>query len=336
MMNSWMSGVAMSLLMALGVASVSPAQDSLTVAVRDSELSVAAVYAYDRQDKILGQGNGFFITQEGHLITCRDFLEGADHASVRTKDGMLYPVINVLGEDRETNLLQISVDISPHDVHPALLNSVPPQPGEQVFTVSSPWGTNKPVISGTVSAILEVPAFGKMIQLFIRLPRSFNGSPVLDQKGQVIGIASLVDTQDFAIFPAERILKMALGRGQSFSRWDTTKVKVSERRYQAGLVYLGKTDYVKALSFFREAVARDPQFTLAYFQIGYCYAQLRRYQDAVEAYREALQIKPDFVLAHFFLGLAYLELKDKAGAQREYETLRDQDSEYAQYLLDLI
>ena len=82
MMNSWMSRAAMSLLLPLGVASVSPAQSSLSIAVRKSELSVVAIYAYDSQDKILGQGNGFFITKEGHLITCRNFLEGADHARV--------------------------------------------------------------------------------------------------------------------------------------------------------------------------------------------------------------------------------------------------------------
>ncbi len=326
----------MILLNLLGAAPVSLAQDDQVAAVTKVEPSIVAVYVYDREEKILAQGNGFFITKEGHLVTRRSLLEGANHVDVKTKDGMLYPVINVLAEDKEANLIRVSVDISGRNVEPACLNTVLPQPGERVFTVSSPWVTNKPTITGTVSALLQVPAFGRMIQLFIHFPASSDGSPVLNREGQVIGIAVLVDAQDFAIVPAERIAKMVPTNAKPLTAWDGDKKRSAEKRYAAGLSSLRKGDYAKALSLFEQAAAADPQYANAYFQIGFCHSQLTQPGQAVEAYKEALRINPDFVLAHFYLGLAYLDLRDRAGAQREYEALKNLDPDYARDLFGLM
>ena len=312
------------------------AQDSLPAIVKKIQPSVVGILTYDKEGKVIAQANGFFINKEGDVITNRSLLKGADHADARTGDGMLYPVRKVLAEDREADIIRVSVEIPLTAVHPSPLDASLPQIGEKVVAISGPSGLGKPFSYGVVLAMREIPAFGKVVQVMIRLSSRFNGSPLVNRKGEVIGIVTSEWGQNFDISPIERVIGLLPGKGKPFSEWEAERQETAEEIYSEGLPYLWKEDYERALIFFKEAAKKDPRYANAYFQIGYCSAQLRHYQEALEAYKEAIRIKPDFVTGHFFLGLAYLELRDKNSAVEEYKILKDLDRDYANDLFNMV
>ena len=77
----------------------------------------------------------------------------------------------------------------------------------------SPLGLENTVSDGIVSAIRDVPDFGKVIQITAPISPGSSGSPVLNMQGEVIGIASfqMVEGQNlnFAI-PSEKIISLVL------------------------------------------------------------------------------------------------------------------------------
>jgi hypothetical protein len=315
------------------------AQGNLSTILKRIEPSILTVFAYDKEGRPFRQGRGFFIGKNGDVITHRGVLEGADHAEVKAGDGMLYPVRMILAEDREVNLIRTGVEIPSGAVHPLPFLPFLPQLGERIAVIGGASGPRKTSSYGVVSAIQEIPTLGEMIRVTARISSSFDACPVVNMKGEVIGIVTswMLEGQKFNfVVPSERVLRLKAVKGISLAKWEWGREETAEGLYAKGLPFLWKEDYEKALLYFEGAVQKDPRYVKAFFMIGYCNAQLGRYLDAFDAYGKAIQIQPDFVLAHFFLGLIYLETGDRTHALAEYNVLKDLDPTYANDLLKMI
>ncbi len=287
-------------------------QENLPAIIKKIQPSIVSILISNREGNVSGQGSGFFINQEGDLITSRHVLEGASRANVITSDGKEYPIKKVVAEDPDGDLILVSIDLENSKVKPLNVRSTSPETGEHVIVIGTPLGLEKTVSDGIVSAVREVPGFGKIIQVTAPISPGSSGSPVVDMKGEVIGIATFFivagQNLNFAI-PGERISRLVRGEGQTLREREDQRIEVlrasEEYLYATGLRYLWVEDYEKALPHFMEAVKRNPSHAEAYFQIGYCLGKLGKYKEALEPYRQALRIKPNDGDAHNNLCVAY-------------------------------
>ena len=285
--------------------SLSFCQENLPAIVKRIQPSIVSIVVFNREGKEAGQGSGFFINPEGDVVTSRHVLEGAYRAGAITSDGKGYAVKEVLAEDSDGDLIRISLDLEGAKVKPLSVSSTFPETGERVLIIGTPLGLEKTVSDGIVSAVREVPVFGRIIQMTAPISPGSSGSPVVNMKGEVIGLVTffIISGQNlnFAI-PAERILKLISGKGESLSeredrRSDEVRSSV-EGLYATGLRYLWVEEYDKALAHFLEVVKQNPNHAEAFFQIGYCLGKLGKYPQAIESYQQALRIKPDDVDTH--------------------------------------
>ena len=287
-------------------------QEDLPGIIKRVGPSIVSIIIFGGGGNVTGQGSGFFINGEGDVITSRHVLEGASRAQVITAERKQYAVKNVVAEDPEGDLVRVSLDLGGDQVQPLPVSSTFPEAGERVFVIGTPLGLDKTVSDGIVSAVREVPRFGKIIQVTAPISPGSSGSPVVNMKGEVIGIATFFimtgQNLNFAI-PGERIARLVLGTGESLSeregrRADAVRSSV-DYLYATGLRYLWIEEYERALPHFLEVVKQDPKHSEAYFQIGYCMAKLGKYPQAIESYRMALAIKEDDVDIHNNLCVAY-------------------------------
>jgi tetratricopeptide (TPR) repeat protein len=294
------------------VISPSVAQQDLPAIIKRIEPSIVVILTFDKEGKGVGQGSGFFVNSEGDVITSYHVLQGATRAEVRAGDGKVYPVKKVLAEDREGDLIQVSLDIPKDAVNPLPVGASLPEVGERVIVIGTPFGLEKTVSDGIVSAVREIPGFGKIVQVTAPISPGSSGSPVVNMKGEAIGVATffilLGQNLNFAI-PGERIARLKPGKGESLSEREEAQIEEwlgsPEGLYSIGLRYLLAEEYEKALPYFLEIVKKNPNHAAAYFQIGYCRGKLSRYQEAIESYREAIRIKPDDVDTYNNLCVAY-------------------------------
>jgi tetratricopeptide (TPR) repeat protein len=287
-------------------------QENLPVLIKKVEPSIVSIVIVNREGNIAGQGSGFFVNPAGDIITSRHVLEGASRAFLVTSVGKRYGIEKVLAEDPEGDVIRVSTDLEGDKVQSLSISSTYPETGERVLVIGTPLGLDKTVSDGIVSAIREVPGFGKIVQITAPISPGSSGSPVVNMKGEVIGIATFFvvagQNLNFAI-PAERILKLMPGKGESLSeredrRSDEVRSSV-EGVYATGLRYLWVEEYDKALAHFLEVVKQNPNHAEAFFQIGYCLGKLGKYPQAIESYQQALRIKPDDVDTHNNLCVAY-------------------------------
>jgi len=292
--------------------SLSLAQKNLPAIVKRIAPSTVVILTYDEEGKILGQGSGFFISQNGDVITNWHVLQGASRAEVKTAEGKVYPITQIVAEDREGDIIRVSVDIPVEAVRALSVSTSIPEVGERVIVIGSPLGLERTVTDGIVSTVRDIPTFGKIIQITASISPGSSGSPVVNMKGEVIGVATfqIVEGQNlnFAI-PGERVLKLTPGKGKPLAEWQTGRAEgwltSAEGLFSTGLTLLWTEDYEKALPCFEKAVEEKPDYAEAYYSLGYCNDQLGRHTQKIEAYKQAIRINPDYIEAYNNLGVTY-------------------------------
>ena len=115
-----------------------PAQEKLPEIVKKIEPATVVILTYDNDGKIIGQGSGFFISEEGDIITNRHVLAGAHRAEVKTTSEKVYPITLIVAEDKEADIIRASVNIPKESVSLLSLSSSIPEVGERVAVIGSP------------------------------------------------------------------------------------------------------------------------------------------------------------------------------------------------------
>src|SRR5256714_12615091 len=182
-------------------------QDELPELVRRIKPSAVAVETFDAKGEKLSRGSGFFIDKD-RIVTNRHVIDGAYRAEVHLNSGNNFPVKSVVAVDAEADIALLKVDAPPNQVRSLSLDRTSPQEGESVVVIGNPFGLEGSVTNGIVSAVRDIPGFGRIIQITAPISPGSSGSPVVNMHGQVIGVATLQITGgqrvDFCL-PSERI-----------------------------------------------------------------------------------------------------------------------------------
>jgi S1-C subfamily serine protease len=165
-------------------------RDDLPGLVKRIQPAVVTVIAYNAQDEAMFQGTGFFIEPGGCFLTNCHVLAQASRAEVRTSEGRCYPVKGVVAADRTWDLVVAAVACPPEGVSGLGITRDLPEVGERVAVVGSPLGLEQTLSDGVVSALRWTSA-GNYLQISAPVSTGSSGSPVINMKGEVVGVASL-------------------------------------------------------------------------------------------------------------------------------------------------
>src|SRR5712671_997815 len=179
--------------------------------------------------------------------------------------------------DARGDLAVLRIEAPAGQVRPLLLDKTSPQEGESVVVIGNPFGLEGSVTNGIVSAVRDIPTFGRIIQITAPISPGSSGSPVVNMQGQVIGVATLQITGgqsiNFAI-PSERISQLQSGALLSLADLVTATSKNKRAKavqlFRDGLSFLSKDDCEKALPYFEKAVESDGNYAEAWAQTGFC------------------------------------------------------------------
>ena len=300
------------------------AQDLLPDLVRRIKPSAVAIETFDAHGEQLSRGSGFFIDSD-RVVTNRHVIENAYRAEVHSYNGYVYPVKGVVAVDAEGDIAVLRVEAPAGQVRSLSLDRTSPQEGESIVVIGNPFGLEGSVTNGIVSAVRDIPTFGRIIQITAPISPGSSGSPVVNMHGQVIGVATLQITGgqsiNFAI-PSERISQLRTG-GPLMPLSELVAVSGKNKRAKAvqafrdGLSFLSQDDCEKALPYFEKAVESDSNYAEAWAQAGFCREKLGRHSEAIEASRRAVSLRPS-AESYFNIGLANYYLKQYREAENSY------------------
>lgn len=140
------------------------------------------------------QGSGFFIDQDGYIVTNNHVVDGADVVRVRMSDGEEIDA-EIIGTDPLTDLAVLKVEPQSNQPYVEFADDVNLRVGDWVVAVGNPFGLGGSVTSGIVSAIggqNRENQYVDFIQIDAPINRGNSGGPTFDLKGRVVGVNTAI------------------------------------------------------------------------------------------------------------------------------------------------
>ncbi len=155
---------------------------------------------FQQQQPSTATGSGFVIDTDGHILTNAHVVEGAQKISVKIGDGEELPA-KLVGADPSSDVALLDVEADASELKPLELgDSTQTEVGDPVVAIGNPFGLDRTVTSGIVSALqreINAPngfSISDVIQTDAPINPGNSGGPLLDAAGRVIGINSQIET----------------------------------------------------------------------------------------------------------------------------------------------
>jgi serine protease Do len=148
-----------------------------------------------------GSGTGFIVDPNGYIITNHHVIEKADRIKVVLKGDDTNYRARVVGYDPETDLAVLKIDAR-RPLQPVQIgNSDAVQVGDWVIAIGSPFGLQSTVTAGIVSAKgrdVTGGSFEHFLQTDAAINPGNSGGPLLNIRGEVIGVNTMIATRSGA------------------------------------------------------------------------------------------------------------------------------------------
>ena len=179
-------------------------EDALVNMYQTVSPGVVSIQVYTQTGS--GQGSGFVVDKDGHIVTNYHVVDGAETIEVHFQSGIkVYG--EVVGVDLDSDIAVIKVDVDPDVLTPLTIgDSDQVYVGQTVVAIGNPYGLSGTMTVGIISArgrtldsirqTMDGTYFsaGDLIQTDATINPGNSGGPLLNLNGEVIGINRAIQT----------------------------------------------------------------------------------------------------------------------------------------------
>ena len=157
--------------------------------VEKAKRAVFSIVTYDKNDKMLNTGNGFFVSEDGLALSDYTLFKGAERAVVITSEGKQMPVSLILGANDMYDVIKFRVAITEKKVPALIIAKTAPVAGAEAWML--PYSTQKSIacVNGKVKDVSKVAGEYHYYTLSMQMKDKMVSCPVMNAEGQVFGIA---------------------------------------------------------------------------------------------------------------------------------------------------
>lgn len=283
---------------------------------------IATVYAYGFDGKKTEQATGVILKDHGLIVTNFRFFSGNERFEVITdKDTIKEP--EIIGIDIERDLMLIKLPDNDYPIVP-ISNSDNIKTGEKIYAIGNHLGFNKTITEGILSGIRnkvnEIHA--KFIQITTPISFGGQGGPVINTKGEIIGIVSSETVKgenlNFAI-PVNEVFSVP-----QMSFKDKKKLEALNLFLQ-GLKSIKQGKNQEAIEFLTKYLVEFPNDFRGYNYRGLAYTYRKMFDNAIKDFNKAISLNNNFLPAYSNRGDAYYKSGDYEEAVEDYTILIKKD-----------
>jgi len=190
-------------------------------------------------------GSGFFISDDGYVVTNNHVIDEEQSVTVITDDGTEYNA-EVIGSDDRTDLALLKIDANTTFTYVKFAGTEP-RVGDWVVAVGNPFGLGGTVTAGIISAHgrqIGAGPYDDFLQIDAAVNRGNSGGPAFNFKGEVVGVNTAIFSPSggnvgiaFAIpaSTAERIVNDLRDNGAIVRGWLGVQIQSITRDIADGL-----------------------------------------------------------------------------------------------------
>ncbi|MBO7417866.1 MAG: tetratricopeptide repeat protein [Bacteroidaceae bacterium] len=151
--------------------------------------AVFSVVTYDNEGKMLGTGNGFFVSEGGAALSDYALFKGASRAEIVNAEGKRLQVLEIMGANEMYDVLKFKVALNGQKATALTVSANTPVVGSTVYLL--PYSTQKKtdVTPGKVKESSRVSGTYQYYTLELPLQDKMVSCPLMDANGQVFALA---------------------------------------------------------------------------------------------------------------------------------------------------
>ena len=330
---------------------------SAQTAPQIAEKALAATVYLEMQDSNgvpLGFGSGFFV-RDNLIATNYHVIEGAARGTAKLVGQFsTYTIEGVTATDQTNDLALLKVTMS--GIKPLPLgNSSDVKIGETVYVAGNPKGLEGTFSNGIISSRRDKYT-KERLQMTAPISPGSSGGPVLNSKGEVIGVSfmTLVGGQNLNFAIPSRYLTELLTKStpatplaegnrsisaETYFTWGNMKYNLGDYKgaiadydtairlnpdaavyYNRGNAKIKLGQHFDAIADYDSAIRLNPDDATAYYNRGLSKSMLGQHFDAIADYDSAIRLNPDYADAHITRGIAKDTLGQHLAAIVDYDT----------------
>ena len=298
----------------------------------------------DSNGNMTGFASGFFVSSD-LIATNYHVIRNAARVQARliTRDESI-PIAGIAGSDARCDLAVLKVGGGAATVRPHMLamgNSDTVEVGDVIYAVGNPKGLEGTFSQGIVSGFRNIDGVHH-IQITAPISPGSSGGPIINELGEVIGIAvgtaGAGQNLNFAI-PCSYLSVMMknINSTQPFRSSGSSSdsaastitapppdrepgekspeiPEVARMAYINGVSLENQKRYNEAVVAYMEALRLYPRYAQAYYRLGTVYIEMDMNEQAIDSFNQAIRINSDSAVYYTGLGYAYLKMHKAAEA----------------------
>ena len=273
-------------------------QAKLPQLIKKVDPSVVKIYTIDAKNEYASQGSGVIISNNGICISNYHVLIGAKKAIAITASGKKFEITKILDYSKQNDLIKFKLEIGSQVTSAAILNSILPQKGVEVFAVGYPNGFKiqgeSTATTGIISSLREENG-EKIIQTSTPFTHGSSGGGLFDGTGKLVGITSGTFAEEVKdrhanlnkVIPVTLINKLT--RNLNITLLTFYENIKNDENFIKGMIAYESLDFERAADYFTVHIQDYPDDATAWFRLGNSFHQLGRGSLDKEILSSALQ-----------------------------------------------
>ena len=279
---------------------------------------------YASSDHGTSQGSGFFISSDGIGVTNFHVLEDMKNAYIIDRQGDRFEISSIIDYNPICDLVKFRIN-NAKPVKELEISNVDPKQGESIFNISTPIGFEQTVSTGIVSAIRE-DSHGTIIQITAPISPGSSGSPVIDTKGRVIGVATFGVEEGQSLNFAVSIRQLdQLSKNLKCSVSDLVRDPHMTPNVRIAQECAMKGDFEKAVSLLSKEIQINSNNHLALFMRGIINDEFGYYGDAVNDFLKATVLDTTNAIYYKYAGECLTNVFIQSEENKGGLSLEDED-----------
>jgi len=260
-------------------------QAKLPELIKKVDQSVVKIYTIDDKNEYVSQGSGVIISNNGICISNYHVLIGAKKAIAITASGKKFEITKILDFSKQNDLIKFKLDIGSQVTTAAILNSILPQKGIEVFAVGYPNGFKtqgeSTASTGIISSLREENG-EKIIQTSTPFTHGSSGGGLFDGAGKLVGITSGTFADEVKdrhanlnkAIPVTIVNKLTRNLNLTLSTF-YENIK-NDENFIKGMIAYESLDFETSADFFIAHLQDYPEDATVWLRLGVSFHQLGR------------------------------------------------------------
>jgi len=264
----------------------------------------------DRHGKAKTFGTGFFIRRDGILVTARHVAQAEQNLVALTQDGKKLPVTGFIGEDRDCDITVLKAQAS-ECPHLTLAEQAQLETNEWAALVSAQDYVAPACSTGVIESITCLPGLFTAIRTTIPVQEGQSGSPLLNAKGEVIGVVPYYSPTHSAIASPVATVKEIIARDGThppmpFSKRPSNGSNLPllfDPDFRPAIDAFQRSDWLDAQRLLKRVAKRFPESPLTFTLLALVQMRDSQIGRALRSAERACQLSPDTAMPCLLKGV---------------------------------